>query len=323
MAVGGGRALRGRGGAREGCVSGSSGSASRSRAPRRSALELLWMRSAGLVLGATAPTTATVLACYFAGLGLGAALGAPPASPSRAALRLPRARCRRRCALVGRRASRRSPATARQQMLARGGVVGGVRRRRARDAAGDALPRRDAAGARSGARGARRRRPARRAPYAAQHARAAWSASRPWASACRRWSACARAIRSSSRPSALAGVLALVGRRVAARPRGRGCAAPMPRERRRRARLRALAAGARRARARPRGPVGRGSSPRCCTTPSTPSPRSAWSSCSRLPLGAALAAGAVARRGGPNSRRWRADHRRGDDDRRLLALRPC
>src|SRR5262249_7310531 len=38
-------------------------------------LELLWMRGAGLVLGATAPTAATVLACYFAGLGLGAALG--------------------------------------------------------------------------------------------------------------------------------------------------------------------------------------------------------------------------------------------------------
>src|SRR5262249_4231214 len=37
-------------------------------------LELLWMRGAGLVLGATAPTAATVLACYFAGLGVGAAL---------------------------------------------------------------------------------------------------------------------------------------------------------------------------------------------------------------------------------------------------------
>src|SRR5246127_5448346 len=37
------------------------------------AFEMLWMRSAGLVLGATAPTAATVLACYFAGLGLGAA----------------------------------------------------------------------------------------------------------------------------------------------------------------------------------------------------------------------------------------------------------
>src|SRR5262245_57613776 len=37
------------------------------------ALEVLWMRSAGLVLGTTAPTAATVLACYFAGLGLGAA----------------------------------------------------------------------------------------------------------------------------------------------------------------------------------------------------------------------------------------------------------
>ena len=38
-------------------------------------LELLWMRSAGLVLGATAPTAVTVLAWYFAGLGLGSALG--------------------------------------------------------------------------------------------------------------------------------------------------------------------------------------------------------------------------------------------------------
>src|SRR5262245_7555130 len=38
-------------------------------------LELLWLRSAGLILGTTAPTAATVLACYFAGLGLGAALG--------------------------------------------------------------------------------------------------------------------------------------------------------------------------------------------------------------------------------------------------------
>src|SRR5439155_1212013 len=38
-------------------------------------VELLWMRSAGLVLGATATTTSTVLACYFTGLGLGAALG--------------------------------------------------------------------------------------------------------------------------------------------------------------------------------------------------------------------------------------------------------
>src|SRR5207249_9855482 len=37
-------------------------------------LELLWMRSAGLVLGATAPTAATVLAGYFGGLGAGAAL---------------------------------------------------------------------------------------------------------------------------------------------------------------------------------------------------------------------------------------------------------
>src|SRR5262252_2461117 len=37
------------------------------------ALEVLWVRSAGLVLGATAPTAATVLACYFAGLGFGAA----------------------------------------------------------------------------------------------------------------------------------------------------------------------------------------------------------------------------------------------------------
>jgi spermidine synthase len=39
------------------------------------ALEVLWMRSAGLVLGATAATTATMLACYFAGLACGAAWG--------------------------------------------------------------------------------------------------------------------------------------------------------------------------------------------------------------------------------------------------------
>src|SRR5881409_104260 len=44
------------------------------------ALELLWMRSAGLVLGATAPTVATVLGCYFAGLGLGAAAGCRPSA---------------------------------------------------------------------------------------------------------------------------------------------------------------------------------------------------------------------------------------------------
>ena len=37
------------------------------------ALEVLWMRSAGLLLGQTAATTGSVLACYFAGLGLGAA----------------------------------------------------------------------------------------------------------------------------------------------------------------------------------------------------------------------------------------------------------
>lgn len=35
------------------------------------ALEMLWMRSAGLVLGTTAYTAATVLGCYFSGLGLG------------------------------------------------------------------------------------------------------------------------------------------------------------------------------------------------------------------------------------------------------------
>jgi len=38
------------------------------------ALELLWMRSAGVLLGQTAITAATVLACYFAGLAGGAAL---------------------------------------------------------------------------------------------------------------------------------------------------------------------------------------------------------------------------------------------------------
>ena len=36
------------------------------------AFEMLWMRSAGVVLGTTVLTAATVLACYFAGLGLGA-----------------------------------------------------------------------------------------------------------------------------------------------------------------------------------------------------------------------------------------------------------
>ncbi len=39
------------------------------------ALEMVWMRSAGLALGQTAVTTATVLACYFAGLAIGAAAG--------------------------------------------------------------------------------------------------------------------------------------------------------------------------------------------------------------------------------------------------------
>jgi len=52
-------------------------------------LELLWMRSAGLVLGATAPTAATVLACYFAGLAVGAAAGRRPAAhPARRYARL-------------------------------------------------------------------------------------------------------------------------------------------------------------------------------------------------------------------------------------------
>src|SRR5882724_9145438 len=37
------------------------------------AFEILWMRSAGLVLGTTVHITGTVLACYFAGLGLGSA----------------------------------------------------------------------------------------------------------------------------------------------------------------------------------------------------------------------------------------------------------
>jgi spermidine synthase len=47
-------------------------------------LELLWLRSAGLVLGATAVTTATVVAGYFAGLGAGAWLGRrAPARPVR------------------------------------------------------------------------------------------------------------------------------------------------------------------------------------------------------------------------------------------------
>jgi spermidine synthase len=37
------------------------------------AFEMLWMRSAGLILGTTVGTAATVLACYFAGLGFGSA----------------------------------------------------------------------------------------------------------------------------------------------------------------------------------------------------------------------------------------------------------
>lgn len=39
------------------------------------ALEMLWMRSAGLLIGQTAATAAAVLACYFAGLTAGALLG--------------------------------------------------------------------------------------------------------------------------------------------------------------------------------------------------------------------------------------------------------
>jgi spermidine synthase len=47
-------------------------------------LELLWLRSAGLVLGATAATTATVVGAYFAGLGAGAWLARrTPARPVR------------------------------------------------------------------------------------------------------------------------------------------------------------------------------------------------------------------------------------------------
>jgi spermidine synthase len=38
------------------------------------ALEMLWVRSAALIFGQTAATAATVLACYFGGLGLGAAV---------------------------------------------------------------------------------------------------------------------------------------------------------------------------------------------------------------------------------------------------------
>jgi spermidine synthase len=48
------------------------------------ALEMLWMRSAGLVLGATAPTAATVLAAYFSGLALGGFLARhAPSAPVR------------------------------------------------------------------------------------------------------------------------------------------------------------------------------------------------------------------------------------------------
>jgi spermidine synthase len=55
------------------------------------ALEVLWVRSASLVAGATATTAATVLASYFAGLGLGAAFarrGAPHPVRRYAALEL-------------------------------------------------------------------------------------------------------------------------------------------------------------------------------------------------------------------------------------------
>jgi spermidine synthase len=43
-------------------------------------LELLWLRSAALVLGTTAATTATVLAGYFAGLAIGSVLARQPAA---------------------------------------------------------------------------------------------------------------------------------------------------------------------------------------------------------------------------------------------------
>ena len=46
------------------------------------ALELLWIRSAALVLGTTAATTATVVAGYFGGLGLGAFLARRPSPRS-------------------------------------------------------------------------------------------------------------------------------------------------------------------------------------------------------------------------------------------------
>lgn len=38
-------------------------------------IEILWLRSVGLVLGTTASTVATVLGCYFLGLGGGALRG--------------------------------------------------------------------------------------------------------------------------------------------------------------------------------------------------------------------------------------------------------
>src|SRR5207245_2691728 len=68
------------------------------------ALELLWMRSAGLVLGTTAETAATVVAGYFAGLGLGGWL----------ARHAPRAPVRRygRLELVGARTSSLAAASA-------------------------------------------------------------------------------------------------------------------------------------------------------------------------------------------------------------------
>ena len=175
-----------------------------------------------------------------------------------------------------------------QRWLARAAAARRRRRGRARDPAGDALPRRDAAGARPGARARRRVGPRGgvlyalntlggalgiaaagfglpaligvRASYAVVAAaqRAGRRRSRCWSSRPRR-----RSRRRAAAPAAR-------GRRAVAR-------AAAPRRRRRR---RARRSGSK--------CCGRGSSRRCCTTRSTRSRPSRWSSSSRSPPGAAL-----------------------------------
>ncbi len=113
------------------------------------ALEMLWMRSAGLVIGQTAATAATVLACYFAGLGGGAAAARGiVVRPVRAYGRLELGAAGGALwsfAVFHLLTGDDRAALARDRRR-----TGGGRRRRARDAAGDALSGSDPAGARPG-----------------------------------------------------------------------------------------------------------------------------------------------------------------------------